>query len=118
MDYETITLDLDGPVATLTLNRPDVLNAISPKLVGELGQAVTQVEDQPGVKALVIRGAGRAFCAGADLKFMGQAFDDYPLLAGWLKDINEVLFRLEELPMPVIAVVHGFALGGLYGARA
>lgn len=112
MDYETITLDLDGPVATLTLNRPDVLNAISPKLVGELGQAVTQVEDQPGVKALVIRGAGRAFCAGADLKFMGQAFDDYPLLAGWLKDINEVLFRLEELPMPVIAVVHGFALAG------
>ena len=112
MDYETIVLDLDGPVATLTLNRPDVLNAISPELVEDLGRAITEVEDQPGAKALVIRGAGRAFCAGADLKFMGRAFDDYPVLARWLNDVNEVLFRLEELPMPVIAVVHGFALAG------
>ena len=112
MDYETIRLAVDGPVATLTLNRPDALNALSPHVVEELALAVDQVEKLAEVKALVIRGEGRAFCAGADLNHLDRAFDDYLLLGSYLEDLNALLFRLEELPMPVIAVVHGFVLAG------
>ena len=112
MDYGTIKVAVDGPVATLTLNRPDVLNALSPHMVEELTLAVIEVEKQAEVKALAIRGEGRAFCAGADLNALGGAFDDYPFLSGYLKDLNAFLFRLEELPVPVIGLVHGFALAG------
>jgi len=112
MDYETIKLVIDSPVTTLTLNRPDALNALSPQMVEELTHATDEVEKRAGVKALVIRGEGRAFCAGADLKYMEQAFDDHSLLSSYLKAVNAFLFRLEELPLPVIGVVHGFALAG------
>ena len=112
MEYDTIKLAVDGPVATLTLNRPDALNALSPRMVEELTLAVNEVEKQGGVKALVIRGEGRAFCAGADLDYLERAFEDYPLLNSYLTDLNAFFFRLEELPLPVIGLVHGFALAG------
>ena len=112
MEYETIKLDVDGPVATLTLNRPDALNATTPQMVEELSKAVDQVEMNEEVKALVIRGEGRAFCAGADLNSLGDAFDNFPVLEAFLKEVNELFFHLEELPIPVIAVVHGYALAG------
>jgi enoyl-CoA hydratase/carnithine racemase len=112
MRYETIRLSVEGPTATLTLNRPGSLNALSPLMVGELASAVAEVDGRREVKVLVVRGEGRAFCAGADLTFLGQAFDDPTALTGYLKDLNSLLFRLEELPVPVVAVVHGYALAG------
>ena len=112
MDYDTVKLALDGPVATLSLNRPDAVNALSPQMVEELTRAVDEVEKQAGVKALVIRGEGRAFCAGADLNYMDQALDDHDTLIAYLEDLNELFFQLEELPLPVIGLVHGFALAG------
>jgi enoyl-CoA hydratase/carnithine racemase len=112
MDYETIKLATDGPFATLTLNRPNALNSYSRQMVDELNLAASEVENRTGLKALVIRGEGRAFCAGADLNYLGDAFDDQPRLIRYLRDLNDFFFRLEELPMPVIGVVHGFVLAG------
>ena len=112
MEYDTIRLSTEGPVATLTLNRPDALNAVSPRMVEELTHAVSEVEARGEVKALVIRGEGRAFCAGADLNALQDAFDDYPRLAGFIEKVNAFLFRLEDLPLPTIAVVQGYALAG------
>ena len=112
MDYQTIIVSVDGPVATITLNRPEALNALNPELVRDLSQAAGEVERQPEVKALVIRGAGRAFCTGADLGSISQLLEDPSSLAGYMRDLNAMLFQLEELSLPVIAVVHGFALAG------
>ena len=112
MQYETIKLSVDGPVATLTLARPQVLNAISPAMIEEMGHALGQVATDRAVKALVVRGEGRAFCAGADLVAMEAAFADDGALRAYLQSFNRVLFALEELPVPVIALVHGHALAG------
>ncbi len=112
MDYEMIRLAVEDRIATLTLNRPDALNAMSPQLVGEFTDAVSNVGKMDEVKALVVRGGGRAFCAGADLTFLEVVFNDPPALTKYLGEFNGMLFGLEELPIPVIGLVHGFALAG------
>ena len=112
MPYETLLLERADRVATLTLNRPQALNALSPQMVEEFHSALEEVEGDASLRALVVRGAGRAFCAGADLTFFETAFDDRPALSAYLTRFNEALHRLEALPLPTIAVVHGFALAG------
>ena len=112
MEYDTILFSVEDAVATITLNRPEVLNASSPQMVRDLSRAADRVEGDETVKALVIRGAGRSFCAGADLNSLGASFEDFSVLEGFLKEVNSLLFHLEELPIPVIAVVHGHALAG------
>jgi len=67
MAFENITLDSSDLIGTLTLNRPEKLNAMSPALIAEFADALTQIESDPKIKVLVIRGAGRAFCTGYDL---------------------------------------------------
>ena len=81
-------------------------------MVAEVTHAVKEVENQARLKALVFRGEGRGFCVGADLDFLGRAFDDYQLFISYLKDLNAFFFQLEELALPVIGLVHGFALAG------
>ena len=112
MDYSHIELTTSGPVATLTLARPQVLNAVSPSMIVEIREAVRQVSVDVSLKALVVRGQGRAFCAGADLVAMQESFADNASLRRYLSGFNETLFALEELPIPTIAVVHGHALAG------
>ena len=112
VQYDEIKLTFDGPVATITLNRPDVLNAITTSMLRQLNAAVDEVGHNDKIKALVIRGEGRGFCAGVDLGFMSQLFEDPPSLRSFLKDFNGFLFKLEELPIPVICVVTGYALAG------
>jgi enoyl-CoA hydratase/carnithine racemase len=112
MEYSSIALEVGDRVATLRLNRPDALNALSPELLAEFSHAVAQVESDDTVKALVVRGAGRGFCAGADLLFFDRVFDDFTLLPPYVRDLNEAFFALEQLPIPTIAVVHGYALAG------
>ncbi len=67
MDFETLLYAVDGPVATVTLNRPESLNTIVPPMPDEVEQAVYAAVRDPQVKVIVVRGAGRAFCAGYDL---------------------------------------------------
>ncbi len=112
MEYTNIKLDKENAVATIRLNRPDALNALSPDLLDELSDAVSAVAEDQAIKAMVVRGEGRAFCAGADLTFFDTAFGNPGEFSSYLKRFNSCLFQLEELPVPVIAVVHGFALAG------
>jgi len=111
MGFETIELQIEGGIATLTLNRPKALNALNLAMVRELQQAVHQVRDDPTVRVVVITGAGdKAFAAGADItEFKGMSPVD-----AWVftKQMQRVYLELEQLPKPVIAAVNGYALGG------
>ncbi len=105
---------LDG-IAIVTLDRPDALNALSEELLGQLGAVVDrvaadgQLEGQP-VRAMIIRGAGRAFVAGADIGvFMNKSAEALEKLAN---DNMAVFTALENLPIPVVSLADGFALGG------
>jgi enoyl-CoA hydratase/carnithine racemase len=100
-----------GHVAELVLHRPDVMNAMSTALMLELTTACQQVSSQPEIRAVVLSGAGsRAFCVGADLKERnGFSTDD--LMAQ--RPVFQAAFAaVRDLPVPVIAAVHGYALGG------
>jgi enoyl-CoA hydratase len=112
VEYKNIEIAKENAVATLQLNRPDVLNALNLDLLAEMADAVDTVGNDQDVKVLVVRGAGRAFCAGADLTLLDTALDNPEELTHYIHRLTSCLFQLEELPIPVIAVVHGFALAG------
>ena len=112
MEYTNIKLDKENRVATIRLNRPDALNSLSPAMLTELSSAVTEAGGDESIKVLVIRGEGRAFCAGADLTYFQTTFEDPALLPRYVSQIKDTLSQIEALPFPAIAVVHGFALAG------
>ena len=110
MTYETIRLDVgDDGVALLTLNRPDVYNAINKQMVDDLHAALDALESDERVKALILTSAGgKAFMSGADIAEMRERRH-----ADALKGINSTLFsRLETFPRPTVAAVVGWCLGG------
>lgn len=110
MSYNTIKLEVSEEIATLTFNRPEVLNAINPQMIEELRNALEDIREMPEVKVLILTGAGKAFVAGADIRIL-QGFD--PLGAKQFAETGQsVLFALEAMNIPVIACVNGFALGG------
>jgi enoyl-CoA hydratase len=106
-----------GPVRRLTLNRPEVLNALSSELVDALSGALARAADDEAARVLVIRGAGRAFCAGYDLKEEAQLHAEHgvPAESGWREELAASVDHMLELfdhPKPVIAEVHGYCLAG------
>ncbi len=101
-----LTSDDDG-VRTLTLNRPHRRNAIDRELWDALGAALTAITDDASVRAVVITGAGGAFCAGADLS--GGVSDEHPLRD--MRRVNDIALLLHELPQPSVAGVDGVAVG-------
>jgi enoyl-CoA hydratase len=111
MAYETILFEKDGDVAIVKFNRPKAMNAINPDVLSEIDRALDEIEKDPSVKVLVFTGEGeKAFVAGADIGFMA---DLSPLEARkWSKQGHQLAFRMEELPIPMIACVNGYALGG------
>jgi len=110
MSYKTIELNVSETIATLTFNRPKVLNAINPEMIEEFRAALGEVLEMPEVKVIVLTGAGKAFVAGADIGVL-QGLD--PLAAKRFAQIGQsTLFALEDMHVPVIACVNGFALGG------
>lgn len=108
-DYETLLIDKMDGWAEVTLNRPDVLNAINLRMVEELGRAVDDLRADSSVRGLLFKGAGdKAFVAGADVSELVERKTDDALLA-----INAGLFqKVEDFPWPTIAVITGYALGG------
>ncbi len=108
----TVTLAIDGAVARVTLNRPDQLNAISPQLLEDLDAACAAIEDDGGVKVVTLRAAGRVFCAGADLRAVRELSPDAARWAAFIERWHQVFDRVEALPVPLIAGVHGLALAG------
>lgn len=111
MAYETIIFEVEENLAFIKFNRPKALNAINPDVAKELNQALDEVEGNPAIKALIMTGEGeKAFVAGADISVM---VDYGPLqLRKFSLDLHSIGFRMEELPIPIIACVNGFALGG------
>jgi len=110
MNYETILYEVSEGIATITINRPDVLNALNLQVLAELLDAIGRVRADAAAKVVIVMGAGRSFVAGADIAQMsgfgvrdGMKFGDLG---------HAVLNGLEALDKPVIAAVNGFALGG------
>jgi 2-(1,2-epoxy-1,2-dihydrophenyl)acetyl-CoA isomerase len=111
MTYNSILYDVADRIATITLNRPDAMNATTDELYTELADAVGRVAKDRDVSCAILTGAGRGFCAGADLKSRRDGMTPLQLRARhrWiLKDVLEPLYRLEK---PVIAAVNGAAAG-------
>ena len=112
MAYETLELRQDAGVAWLTLNRPKSLNALNPTLVDELRDFFAGLAADTETRVVVLRGAGRAFCAGLDLKEPGGGGGG---VAGGLRGqrhISELAILMHRAPQPIIACVHGAASGG------
>jgi enoyl-CoA hydratase/carnithine racemase len=120
MSYETLELRLEGQVAWLTMNRPDAMNAMNPKLVDELRGFFSDLPHRRDIRVVVLRGAGSAFCAGLDLKEAALAPGDdreNPTSgpASGLRiqrHISEIPMMMRRAPQPIIACVHGPACGG------
>ncbi|HLI03644.1 MAG TPA: enoyl-CoA hydratase-related protein [Terracidiphilus sp.] len=111
MAYETLLLEVQDSIATLTLNRPRVLNALNDQLFRELDAALDALRSDDAVRVVLLTGAGeKAFAAGADIQELAQvsAQEGFELAARGQRVMN----RMERLGKPVIACVNGFALGG------
>jgi enoyl-CoA hydratase/carnithine racemase len=107
-----VRLAWDGAVARVTLDRPAQLNAVSPELLHDLDAACAAIEDNDAARAVAITGAGRAFCAGADLRVVEELAPDPVRWAEFMDLWHRVFDRIERLPVPVVAGVHGLALAG------
>jgi enoyl-CoA hydratase/carnithine racemase len=112
MDFQTITYTTGGGIARITLNRPDRLNAISPELLRDLDRACDAVEADAAVRVVTLTAAGRTFCAGADLRAVRELSPDAQRWGAFMGLWHRVFDRIEALPLPVIAGVHGLALAG------
>ncbi|MEF8806860.1 enoyl-CoA hydratase/isomerase family protein [Natronomonas sp.] len=109
MSWETVTLEWDGDVATLTIDRPDALNALNVETLEAMQEALAEAKREDA-RALVLTGAGNAFIAGADIKYMQDLSTEEALEWGELG--HAVADAIEAFPAPVVAAINGFALGG------
>jgi enoyl-CoA hydratase len=109
---DLILYEVDQRVATVTLNRPEKLNAITPDLQRDLLAALERAADDPSVHVAVLRGAGRAFSAGYDVTSGAMAASGVPADRAQLERITRGWLAIWDLPLPVIAEVHGFCLAG------
>ena len=109
MSYETLVLEKEGPIRILTLNRPERLNAINYQLVLDLEHALEQMEADEEARCIILTGAGRAFCAGADIKesMAGPTRKRLPIRKRYT-----FFNKLEDVEKPVIAAINGVCIGG------
>ena len=110
MAYQHLSVSVQDRIATLTVNRPDKLNALNATLIGELGAAIDEMQARNDVAGIILTGAGRAFVAGADIaELTGISALEGKRLA---RRGQEIFRRFEISPKPTVAAVNGFALGG------
>ena len=110
MAYEFITFDVDDRIATITVNRPDKLNALNDATIGELGAAIDEASSRDDVAGVLLTGAGRSFIAGADISELSA---QSPLEATARSRRGQDIFRrFETSRKPTVAAINGFALGG------
>ncbi len=113
-DDATAAIDVrwDGAICRATLNRPDKLNALHPHVLAGLIEVEREISERSDIRALVLDGAGRVFCAGADLDYIYSIFRDPVASRRYLHLLRDAIMGLEQLPIPVIAAVHGVVLAG------
>jgi len=110
MPYQHLTLSVQDRIATVTVNRPDKLNALNAATIGELGEAIDEAQQRDDIAAVILTGAGRAFVAGADIsELAGKSALEGRRLA---RRGQEIFRRFETSGKPTVAAVNGFALGG------
>jgi len=112
--FDAVALDFDGPVATITLNRPAKLNALTVPMVRELTEAMALATGSAAVRCVILTGAGRAFCAGADIGVLGELLERRDAAAGAaLVDGCRPLYRvMRDAPQPILCALNGVAAGG------
>jgi 2-(1,2-epoxy-1,2-dihydrophenyl)acetyl-CoA isomerase len=115
-DLSTLRIEIDGTVGTLTLDRPDAFNAMSPEMIGELTVAFAWLADRAPLRALVVTGSGKAFCAGGDVtwfrKGVAEEGIDLPSeVRRGAEALHAAIVDLRRIPYPVIAAVNGPAAG-------
>ena len=110
--YTTLTFDVREGVAEITLNRPEAANALNAEMAGELHDAALRCDADPAVRAVILTGSGRFFCAGGDLKDFATRGDDLPrFLKQMAADLHLAVSRLNRMDAPVIVAVNGTAAG-------
>lgn len=118
-DLKTIAVDEDGAVATVSLNRPEVRNAMNPDMIAEIGAIMHHLNADPAVRVIVLRGNGRTFCAGGDLNWMrdvlGQSEDQ---VAADSRHLLDMYRAIADSPKLVVARLHGAAVAGALGVVA
>jgi enoyl-CoA hydratase/carnithine racemase len=115
-ELATMQIDVDGEIGTLTLNRPDSLNAMSPELIGELVLAAGWLADRAPLRGLIVTGAGRAFSSGGDVNWFKKGVDEaeFDLPADVRRGaevLHQAIVDFRRIPYPVIAAVNGVAAG-------
>jgi 2-(1,2-epoxy-1,2-dihydrophenyl)acetyl-CoA isomerase len=115
-EMETLAIEIDGEIATLTLNRPDAFNAMSPEMIGELTVAMAWLADLAPIRALIVTGAGVAFCAGGDVTWFRKGIEDpdHDISADVRRGaeaLHQSMIDLRRIEVPVIAAVNGPAAG-------
>ena len=111
MKYETLELMEKDKVAYITLNRPERLNAFDMKLGEELGEVLQKINKDKSIIAVVLKGTGKGFCGGGDVKEMHLAEDKPDFLRKLTKSIHKSVINIREMEKPVIAIVNGAAFG-------
>jgi 2-(1,2-epoxy-1,2-dihydrophenyl)acetyl-CoA isomerase len=114
MSYQHILLRIADGVGTLTLNRPEKLNAFAGTMRQEIADALVELERDPAVRVIVITGAGRGFCAGADVGYLAELIErrDVEAMAALVEAGRRVVMTMRESSKPVIGSINGVAAGG------
>jgi enoyl-CoA hydratase/3-hydroxyacyl-CoA dehydrogenase len=112
--FRLVRSEMADGVVTLTVNRPDAMNALNEAVLAQLGEAFRQAAADPAVRGIVIAGSGKAFVAGADIRFFVRNIEarNLPAIERFTRTCRELQQAIETCPKPVVARVHGLALGG------
>jgi 2-(1,2-epoxy-1,2-dihydrophenyl)acetyl-CoA isomerase len=115
-ELKTLKIEIDGEIGTLTLSRPDAFNAMSPEMIGELTVAFSWLADRAPLRALIVTGAGKAFCSGGDVTWFRKGVDsdevDLPSeVRRGAETLHTAIVDLRRIPYPVIAAINGPAAG-------
>jgi 2-(1,2-epoxy-1,2-dihydrophenyl)acetyl-CoA isomerase len=115
-ELNTLKIEIEGEIGTLTLDRPDAFNAMSPEMIGEMTVAFAWLADRASLRALIITGAGKAFCAGGDVNWFKTGVENEEIdlpseVRRGAEALHAAIVDLRRIPYPVIAAVNGPAAG-------